>query len=109
MRFSRMTVIKLPKQKQFEYTPRHYDEAKERLEKRKKEIAQELGLNEDGERVKREINFRAKLSHNLEKSSTRKTAFWSNMRIFIILGILLIICYYIYINLDNVIAEITNK
>jgi len=106
--FSKMSVIKLPKTRRFDYTPRHYDETKERLEKRKKEIAQELGLEEGAEHTRRDINFRAKLDQNYANASTRKMTFWSNMRLMIILGILTVLCYYVYTNLDQVIAEVAN-
>lgn len=106
--FSKLSVIKLPKTRRFEYTPRHYDEAKERLERRKKEIAQELGLNDGNEAVRREINFRAKMDQSISSISTRRKSMASNFRLIIILVILLVICYYIYLNLDTVMEEIAN-
>ena len=104
--FSRLTVLKLPQTKRFEYSPRHFDERKEKLEKRKKQIAQDLGLNEDSERVKREINFRANLEASYDKNPYHKTSAWTNIRLIVIMGILLMVCYYIYINLDKIMETI---
>ncbi len=108
MPFSRLTVLKLPKTKKFEYTPRHYDEQKERLEERKKRIAEEMGLSERNPNEKREINFRAKLSSSKMHRQRRSSSMWMNLRLLVILIILLTICYYIYINLENVLGAIVD-
>ena len=105
--FSRISFIKIPRHKRFEFTPRHFDEEKERLEKRKKEIAQDLGLSGDDERSRREINFRAKLKGNRVETYRSSAALLSNIRLVVILGILLVICYFIYTNLDKMMATLT--
>jgi len=106
--FSKLSVVKLPKHRRFDFTPRHYDEAKERLENRKKVIAQELGLSDEGEeRVKREIDFRAKLQNNRVSNYNANASRMSSIRLFLILGILLLVFYIVYGNLDDIIASLT--
>ncbi len=104
--FSKMTVLKLPSAKRFEYMPRNYNPEKERLDKRKKRIAEQLGLDDKIELDRREINFRAKLSESRIHRERNKANIWSNIRLIIILGILLTVCYFIYINLEDVIASL---
>ena len=103
--FSRLSIIKLPKTKRFEFSPRYYDEAKERMEQRKRDISKELGLKGDSEHERRTINFRAQMNHSLAKDSMRKQGYMSNVRLIVILGLMLILCYYIYINLDEIMGD----
>ena len=64
--FSKFSMIKLPKHRRFEFTPRVFDEDKERFEKRKKNIADELGISQNDISKKREINF---FNQELSKST----------------------------------------
>ena len=105
--FSKFSMIKLPKHKRFEFTPRVFDEDKERLEKRKKIIASELGVSKDDQSKSREINFRANMQDKGVSSYRSNVAFFSNLRLLVILGILLIGFYFIFNNLDNMITALT--
>lgn len=98
--FSKIKLVKLPKHRQFDFTPRYYDERKERLQKREEEIAKELGL-EGTENKRREINFRAKLNVKGGMAGHRRKAnSQSNMRLIIILVALVAVAYYLIRSLD---------
>lgn len=106
--FSKLAIIKLPRHRRFDFPTRHYDESKERLEKRKQIIAQELGVSENGdERTRRDIDFRAKLQNSRVSNYNANASRSANLRLVLILGILLTACYAIYINMDSVIATLS--
>jgi len=105
--FSKFSMIKLPKHKRFEFTPRVFDEDKERLEKRKKDIANELGISKDDSSKEREINFRANMQHKGISTFRSNATLFSNLRLLVILGALLIGFYFIFNNIDDMIASLT--
>ena len=105
--FSKFSMIKLPKHKRFGFTPRVFDEDKERLEKRKKIIANELGVSQDDQSKSREINFRANMQDKGVSAYRSNATFFSNLRLLLILGILLIGFYFIFNNLDGMITALT--
>ncbi len=72
----------LPKNNKFSYTPRYYDERKERLEKLKKE-------HENPDKALIEKRIRGKLKRHEKKNPFAGTGF----RFFLILAILLLITY----------------
>ena len=105
--FSKFSMIKLPKHKRFEFTPRVFDEDKERLEKRKKNIARELGVSEKDNSKSREINFRANMQDKGVSAFRSNATLFSNLRLLVILGVLLFGFYFIFNNLDDMIAALT--
>ncbi len=81
-----------PKNKRFDYTPRYYDERKERLEAIKKK-------HENPERAEIEARIRGKLQRH---ATQRKNPFMNtSVRFIIILALLLAITYFIltYLNI----------
>ncbi len=80
------SFFKPQKNRKFSYTPRYYDERKERLEKLKKQY------NDDSK-----ANIEARIRGKISRKSARKSPGLfanANLRTFIIIGILIIIVYY---------------
>jgi hypothetical protein len=100
-------MIKLPKHKRFGFSPRVFDEDKERLEKRKKIIANELGISQNDPSKSREINFRANMQDKGVSAYRTNATLFSNFRLLVILGILLIGFHFIFNNLDGMITALT--
>jgi hypothetical protein len=95
------TLFKLGRKdpKRFEYSPRFYNERKERLEKRAKEIEAEIKFEE---RLKRDETLQHK-SHEQEnwiRFERTKRNRQSNIRLLVILFGLLFISYLILQRLD---------
>lgn len=105
--FSKFSMIKLPKHRRFGFTPRVFDEDKERFEKRKNIIANELGVSQNDENKSREINFRANLQDKGVSAYRSNANVLSNLRLLAILGILLIGFYFIFNNLDGMVTALT--
>ena len=80
-----------PKNKQFKFKPRYYDEQKEDLEKRVGQIKQEMGAADDEPYVSgiRKGQMRGYFKKNIEQK--RK----STMRLIIILAILVAAVYFL--------------
>ncbi|MCK5028295.1 MAG: hypothetical protein KAR57_01585 [Bacteroidales bacterium] len=83
-----------PKNKQFKFKPRYYDEQKEELESRVKQIKKEMGVSEDDPQKPyvssiRKGEMRGYFKKNVEQK--RK----STMRFVIILIILFAIVYFL--------------
>tara|TARA_B100000963_G_C22523372_1_gene624097 strand:+ start:344 stop:691 length:348 start_codon:yes stop_codon:yes gene_type:complete len=106
--FFKSRLFKLPNHKRFDFSPRYYDQEKERLETRKAEIARALKKNYNETSTQRELRIR-------EQFRTRNTSYnsssslMSNTRLIVIFGILLIGFYYVYIHLDDVLSALTNS
>jgi hypothetical protein len=82
-----MGFIKLRKNKQFSYTPRYYDERKERLENMKK-------AHSDEEQSSVESRMRGKFKR--VKARKMPGIFsGATLRTFLILGILVLVVYYL--------------
>ncbi len=88
------SFFKQNKNKKFGYTPRYYDERKERLENLKKQYG-------DNSRDSLEMRMRGKIRRH---QNTKIPGIFSNatLRTFAILGILVLVVYYILkkINFD---------
>ena len=84
--------FKIPQPKQFHYEPIYYDERKERLEERIKEIEHEYGIN-NGDRPVRNLR-KGSFSHYYEHK--RKTQRYSTTRLIIIIAFLLFMSYYLF-------------
>ena len=83
--------FKLPKAKGFNYKPLYYDPVKEEREKRRREIAKELGLKDTGGYVPT-IQHGSMRSHSKRKFGVQRV---SNIRMIIIIFILLFLAYLI--------------
>ncbi len=79
--------------KTFNYEPRTFDERKERLEKRKKEIEKELALEQKlGKNY--EEHLRERISESWSRKETRRVQRNSGLRLLLILAALMAIVYY---------------
>ncbi len=84
--------FKLPKSKGFNYKPLYYDPVKEEREQRRREIAKQLGLKDDG-------NYIPSIKHGSMRSRSKrnlKVPRSSNIRLIIIILILLL-CAYLFL------------
>lgn len=84
--------FKVPQHKQFHYEPIYYDERKERLEERIKEIEMEYGIKTD-DRPMRSIR---KGSFSTFYSKRKKAERYSTTRLIIIMIFLAFISYYLF-------------
>lgn len=82
------SFFKLPKHKEFNYSPLYYDERKEELEKKKKE-ASNISFSEKPITIKGFFKDRAKSNR---KSAVNK----SNIRLIILILIMFLVLYYIF-------------
>ncbi|MFZ5942264.1 MAG: hypothetical protein ACOYXB_16985 [Bacteroidota bacterium] len=86
--------FKLPKNRQFSYTPIYYDQDKEERLERERRIRAEMGLavEETGQRSSmiQRGSFRQSISQKQVKANR-----YSNIRLFVILGVLLLLAYLI--------------
>jgi len=107
--FLKSRFFKLPQHKRFDIIPRYYDEQSERLKNRRKEIATEMGLQENDEKVQRELRIRDKFKDQSRRPTFIGRSFWLNIRLIIIFMILLGIFYYIFMHLDTILLSITES
>jgi len=88
--------IKLQKNKQYFYSPRYYDERKERLEKRKEEIAQEMV---EEKKILSDSNYADNIKghmrgvHKYRQREEMKT----NFRLVLIICALVAILYFVFL------------
>ena len=88
----RITFFKTGKAKQFNYTPRYYDEQKEEYDGRKRRIEKELGI-EQQEDVFRSRITRGVMSERLNLK--RKISRGSTIRILVLVVILTMLALYL--------------
>ncbi|MEM9051504.1 MAG: hypothetical protein AAGC47_05580 [Bacteroidota bacterium] len=81
--------------KRFNYEPRTFDERKQRLEKRKKEIEKELAIEKKLGK-KYEEHLRESINDSWTRRETRRVQRNSSLRVLLILAALLTIVYYLY-------------
>lgn len=81
------------KPKPFNYIPRYYDEQKEQLEERIRDIEREMGVK-DGKAYR--LTIRKGHMGNYFKRKQRKTQQQSTIRLIIIIIILCLISYYLF-------------
>ena len=106
--FFKSRLFKLPNHKRFDFSPRYYDQDKERLETRKAEIARALKKDYNETNAQRELRIREQFRTRNE-SYNSSSSLMSNIRLIVIFGILLIGFYYVYIHLDDVLYALTNS
>lgn len=100
-------LFKVRKPKSFNLPTRYYDENKERLNQRVKEVEQELGKSE-GENVRRQMNFRQKVDSEWKRKELTRARNMANIRLMVIIAVLLIAFVYFFNNIDGLIADIEN-
>lgn len=91
----RIRFMKVNQNKRFEYSPRYYDERKERIKK----LAEKYQKEDDGLDTS-SAAYRAKIKQRIEQSwelnsATAAQSKAANIRLIIILGALLLAAYYI--------------
>lgn len=87
------SFFRTPKPKPFNYIPRYYDEQKEELEERIRNIEREMGVDK-GEGYRPTIR-RGQMS-NYFRRKQRRVQKQSNIRLVIIILILLLISYFLF-------------
>jgi hypothetical protein len=88
--------FKLAKPKSFNYVPVFYDEREEKLKERIEKAADELGIEQ-----KPTGDYKPRLARGTMRSylkKAKKTDRYSSIRLIVIIAILLIIAYYIIVN-----------
>jgi hypothetical protein len=91
----RIRFMKVNRNKQFDYTPRYYDERKERLNK-----LVDRYKKEDKNLDTSSAEYRAKIKQRIEQnwelnSATSSQSRAANVRLILILGALLLAAYYV--------------
>lgn len=105
MKFQFLT--KTYKNRQFDYSPLHYDERKERLEAKKK-LYEKLESGELSDEA-RKTAFRDNIRGEWSRSETRKRAkATSNLRIIILILLILGLGYFVFFGIDQVDTIVTN-
>lgn len=88
----RITFFKLPGHNVFDYQPRYYDPEKEEFEARVAKAKQEVGAIPEGEY---RPTIKGQFRRRYASDRLRKGRRYSNLRLFVIIGILLVIAYYL--------------
>ena len=84
--------FKVPKHRQFEYKPIYYDEQKEQLQERIKNIEKEYGVNNGEEQIR--TMTKGSFSHYYDRK--KKTQRYSTTRLILIIIFLLFVSYYLF-------------
>ncbi|MDX1446053.1 hypothetical protein [Lishizhenia sp.] len=104
----RIRFIKVNRNKKFDYAPRYYDERKEKLQAMADRYNNEnKGEVTDDEAYRNKVKTRMQNSFSIQDEYKNKSRA-SNVRLLIILGILILICYYIFGTLDTFSSDIIN-
>jgi len=85
-------LIKLPKHKTFEYTPRYYNEQKEELQERVKKIEREMGVKSPD--YKYVPNIKGQIRPHYNRATAEKKQ--SSLRLILILVILFVLAYLLF-------------
>jgi hypothetical protein len=84
-----------PKNKQFNFTTRYYDEQKEDLENRINQIKREMGYTDEQANEKPYAsNIKGRIRENIRKSRHANQS--SNIRLLIIIAILSLVAYFLF-------------
>ena len=99
----RIKFMKVNRHKRFDYTPRYYDERKERIKKMQKAYSEEdnLTITEQEARLRDKMHS----AWQFEKSYTQQSKA-ANIRLIIILVVLLLATYFILDYVDMFAAEV---
>ena len=102
----RIRFMKVNKHKRFDYTPRYYDERKERLDKLVKKHQKETELNTD--RTEHRERLKQRIADNWENNAASVSASRAaNLRLIIILVVLLAAVYFILDYVDIFANDVT--
>lgn len=103
----RIKFMKVNRNKQFDYTPRYYDERKERLEKLKSKYeAEDANYVEGSAEHRARMKERMASSWNLQNAHATKSRA-ANIRLIIILAALLLGTYLLLNYIDLFSSEVT--
>ena len=103
----RIQFIKVNRHKRYDYTPRYYDERKERLETLKKRY-QEDENDVDVSSAEYRASIKQRIEQSWEMNSAQSShARSANVRLIIILAALLLITYFILGYVDIFSGEVT--
>lgn len=91
-RIPKMFGIYTKKPSQFEYTPRYYDERKEKLDKRVAQIKQELNNEKNNSQ---RTDFKSSIGENWGATYRNRSTNAINKRVIIYLVVLLGLTYYL--------------
>jgi 2'-5' RNA ligase len=86
-------LFKVPKNKEFKFIPRYYDERKEKLQERIRTIEAEMGIKSNKVKYHSGIT-RGSMRGNRDRVRSAKKQ--SNIRLLVILGFLVILIYFIF-------------
>lgn len=108
--FFKSKLFKLPNHKRFDFSARYYDQDKERMDQKRASIAKQLNKDVLESKIEREERIREQFKARTNSySSSQNSSFWSNIRLLVIFGILMIGFYYIYLHLDEVLIALTKS
>lgn len=95
LNFNTMAIkfLHTPRNKQFSYQPRYYDEQKEELEKRVQKIKREMGIEDDDSANAYIPNIKGQMRNHYRKNIEQKRK--STVRLVVILFVLLALVYYL--------------
>ncbi|MCB9196058.1 MAG: hypothetical protein H6598_07515 [Flavobacteriales bacterium] len=103
MKFPSFT--KINKNRTFHYQPMYYDPIKEDLDKRVKMAKVKYGQEEGDEELMREIRMRDQFKSSKTAMDSMKR--WNgSLRMIVILGIVLVLAYLLFTNLDGFLGKI---
>ncbi len=95
----KFTFFKIPKHRQFNYSPLYYDEAKEERKERERRVRDELGISptQEDKENSTEDRIKGKMRRKIKSSFevTHKARRTSNIRLIIILIGLFALFYYL--------------
>lgn len=103
----RIRFIKVNRNKKFDYAPRYYDERKEKLRAMADRYEKKEGEVTDDEAFRNQVKTRMQNSFSIQDEYKNKSRA-SNIRLLIILGALVLICYYIFGGLDTFTSNVIN-
>ena len=99
--FFKSRFFKLPTHRRFEFSARYYDEDKERIEKRKKELENEMDSNYS-ERIKNSFKRR-------QENKPIGFLSWENTRLIVIFVLLIAGFFFLYDELDELLEYLTQS
>jgi hypothetical protein len=86
------SLFKTPRHKNFEFKPRYYNEAQERINERREQLKRE-GLAGDSEAIGM-IKYR--INQKFQRQQYKQSIKQANSRIIFVIGVILLVLYYIF-------------
>lgn len=99
---------KVNKHRRFDYKPMYYDERKEKMKKRIKNAEIEKKAIAGDENVAREVRMRSAFEQNANSMHIAPSISSGFARGFIISAVVLYMCYYVFMNIEAILAYVTN-